>query len=139
MGILDPKLDKERTFELLRKKGALKAILTFEGGHDEGSVQSIRLITGENDEGEDFPTWYCNGYGMEDDGKGGYRYVPMSEPANEDEELADLLEGPINETFGSWGGQESTVGTLTWDVEAETCHMHYEQAEYKSHEAVVRF
>ena len=135
MGLLDPKLDKERTFELLRKKGAIRAELEFEGGHDEGSVQIIRLITGSGRQG-DLPTWYCGGYGY-DEAVGAW--VPMSEPATEDEELADLLEGPINQSFGAWGGVESTVGVLTWDVEAETCSMQYEQSEYVSHHESVHF
>lgn len=143
MGLLDPKLDKERTFELLRKKGATKAVLEFEGGHDEGGVQSIRLITGESDESEELPTFYCGGYGYNANWKEGDpyedRWQPLSKPANEDEELADLLEGPINERFGSWGSVESTVGRLTWEVEGETCSMHYEQSEYISHEETVVF
>jgi hypothetical protein len=136
MGLLDPKLDKQRTFELLRKKGAIKAILEFDGGHDQGCVQSITLITGPDESSEDLPTYYCGGYGY-DEAAGGW--VPLGKPANEDEELADLLEGPINERFGSWGSVESTVGTLTWEVESETCSMHYEQSEYISHEETVVF
>ena len=135
MGLLDPKLDKERTFELLRKKGATKAVLTFEGGHDEGSVQMIEM-TKKDGEVEDLPTYYCGGYGYSEEAGA---WVPMGKPANEDEELADLLEGPINEAFGSWGGVESTVGNLTWDVGTETCKMHYEQSEYLSHEETVVF
>jgi hypothetical protein len=136
MGLLDPKLDKERTFELLRKKGATKAILSFEGGHDEGAVYSILLVSEITEQHVELPTWYCGGYGY--DGATG-AWVPMSKPANEDEELADLLEGPINERFGSWGGVESTMGKLTWDVEHETCFMHFEQSEYHSHEETVKF
>ena len=143
MGLLDPKLDKERTFELLRKKGAAKAILEFEGGHDEGQVHSITLIMAVDDTGVDLPTWYCGGYGFNSDWKEGDpyedRWQPLSKPANEDEELADLLEGPINERFGSWGSVESTVGTLTWEVESEKCSMHYDQSEYISHEETVVF
>ena len=91
MGLLDPKIDKERTFELLREKDAVQAILTFSGGHDEGSVETITLTLKGGQE-VDLPTWYCGGYRMGPNG----RYVPVSEPANTDEELADLLEGPIN-------------------------------------------
>ena len=116
MGLLDPKLDKPRTFELLRKKGAVKAVLAFAGGHDEGDVQGITLTLKSGEE-VDLPTWYCGGYGMEKNASGGYDYVPLSKPENEDEELADLLEGPINERYGSWGGEPSTEGVLTWDVE----------------------
>jgi hypothetical protein len=111
MGLLDPKLDKARTFELLRKRGAVKAELKFQGGHDEGNVEEI-ILTLDDGETVELPTWYCGGYVYTDDG-----YQPMSTPANEDEELADLLEGPINERFGAWGSVSSTYGVLTWDVE----------------------
>lgn len=140
MGLLDPKLDKPRTFELLRKKGATKAVLVFYGGHDEGDVESITLhVPRENGEvaEQDLVVWYCGGYFLSPDYKpddpSTARWVPGSEPANEDEELSDLLQGPINEQFGSWGGVESTSGILTWDVAAETCVMDYDQDEPVAH------
>jgi hypothetical protein len=127
MGLLDPKLDKERTFELLKKKGAVKAVLQFSGGHDEGSVESITLTLADGSE-VDLPTWYCGGYRLgEKTGEFSYEYVPLSTPANEDEELADLLEGPINENFGSWGDVPSTEGALIWDVEEGTAELQYDQ------------
>jgi hypothetical protein len=122
MGLLDPKLDKQRTFLLLGRKQAIKAVLTFEGGHDEGAVESIVLTLRSGEEVE-LDTWYCGGYGMDAD----HNWVPMSTPANEDEELADLLEGPINERFGSWGDVRSTYGTLTWDVVTREVIFDYEQ------------
>lgn len=141
MGLLDPKIDKPRTFELLKKKGATKAVLTFDGGHDEGSVQNIMLTValanGETTEIE-LPTWYCGGYGLSErkpDGSFG-DWVPLSTPANEDEELADLLEGPVNEAFGAWGGVPSTYGTLTWDVEEGTAKLEYEQEQPHEFEEV---
>ena len=123
MGLLDPKLNKARTLELLRKKGAVKAVLTFQGGHDEGSVETIMFTLNDGEEVE-FDTWYCGGYVYSAEKND---WVPSSEPANEDEELADLLEGPINERFGSWGNVNSTFGTLTWDVAKEEAILSYEQ------------
>lgn len=130
MGLLDPKLDKERTFELLRKKGAVKAVLPFQGGHDEGSVESITLTLEDGSE-VDLPTWYCGGYTLgERKPNGDYGdWVPLSTPTNEDEELADLLEGPINQEFGSWGGSPSTFGSLTWDVSKGDFELLYDQAD----------
>lgn len=135
MGLLDPKLDTPRTLELLRKKGAVKAVLEFSGGHDEGSVSSITLYD-EYGNGKDLPTWYCGGYRIEPAPGGGYTETPLSTPANEDEELADLLEGPINERFGSWGGSPSTEGTLTWDVATGEAKMAYSQEEWEDYEEV---
>jgi hypothetical protein len=133
MGLLDPKLDKKRTFALLRKKGAYKAELEFSGGHDEGGVEQITLFikTEGEDVLQDHIVWYCGGYGY--DNKTG-KWQPMSKPQNDDEELSDLLQGPIDETFGSWASVESTSGVLTWDVEAGTVKLNYSQDEPRDHE-----
>lgn len=138
MGLLDPQLNKPRTFELLRKKGAIRAELEFSGGHDEGDVNSITLIAANGDT-EDLVVWYCGGYMLnpdrkKDDYSHANTWVPMSAPANEDEELSDLLQGPVNERFGSWGGVESTQGVLTWDVEDGTAKLQYSQDEPVDHE-----
>jgi len=134
MGLLDPKLDKPRTLALLRKKGATKAVLEFDGGHDEGSVQSITL-TLVNGAVINLPTWYCGGYSYQTGGG----HVPLSQPENEDEELADLLEGPINSSFGSWGDVPHTQGTCTWDVAHEEVILSYDQETYQSHNERVSF
>lgn len=135
MGLLDPKLNKPRTFELLRKKGAVKAELYFAGGHDEGSVDNI-VLTLESGEKTSLPTWYCGGYTLAEGGPP-YEWVPMNKPANEDEELADLLEGPINERFGSWGGVSSTEGILIWDVVTEKVTMEVNQETWDHEEVEV--
>jgi hypothetical protein len=134
MGLLDPQIDKERTFELLRKRGAVRAELLFSGGHDEGDVYSI-ILTFPNETTKDLEVWYCGGYTMGPDGLAG-GWIPCSTPANEDEELSDLLQGPVNEEFGSWGSVESTSGTLVWDVEAGTARMNYVQDAPADHHKV---
>lgn len=134
MGCLDPRLDKVRTFELLRKKSATKAVLVFSGGHDQGDVESItltvELANGETTE-QDLEVWYCGGYRL---GPESREYVPINKAENEDQELSDLLQGPVDQTFGSWGGVESTYGTLTWDVAEETATLSYDQDEPRRHE-----
>ena len=129
MGLLDPKINKERTFELLRKKGAIKAELAFEGGHDQGAVETI-MLTLETGEQVELPTWYCGGYGWDPDKN---NYLPLSKPKNEDQELADLLEGPINEAFGSWGDVPSTEGVLVWDVFTGKAELKYSQERYQTY------
>lgn len=117
MGCLDPKLDKERTFELLKKRGAIKAELQFTGGHDEGNVEAIILTLGSGEK-QELEVWYCGGYGIgEKQADGSYGpYVPLSTPENEDQELSDLLQGPIDAEFGSWGSVGYTTGVCEWDV-----------------------
>jgi hypothetical protein len=128
MGLLDPKRDPDRTFELLEKKGAIRAELPFEGGHDEGSVETI-LLTLKSGEVVEMDTWYCGGYGLKDG-----QWVPLSTPQTLDEELADLLEGPINAEFGGWGSVPSTRGTLVWDVFTRKAKLSYSQEEYVEHD-----
>ncbi len=135
MGCLDPQLNKERTFELLRKRKAVLAELQFYGGHDEGQVERIKL-TLEDGTTEQLEVWYCGGYTLGDDGIAG-GWVPCSTAANEDEELSDLLQGPIDEQFGSWGGVDSTSGILVWNVRFETCQMSFTQDEPVNHERSV--
>lgn len=144
MGLLDPKLNKERTFELLRKKGAVKAVLEFSGGHDEGNVDSITLVLADGST-QKLEVWYCGGYTI--NAEAGYGspnyYVPLSTPANEDEELSDLLQGPVNEQFGSWGSVPYTSGEVVWyveaegDAEAETAKMNFTQDEPEYYELEV--
>lgn len=106
MGSLDPKLDKERGFELLRKKGAVTAHIQFSGGHDEGCIEGIMLTSADGTE-ETLPFWVGGGY-MWDDAK--QNWVPTVQPQTEDEELSEILVGPIDETFGSWGWPGDHLG-----------------------------
>lgn len=133
MGCLDPQIDKERTFELLRKRNAIRAELEFNGGHDEGNVERITLTLADGTH-QDLVVWYCGGYRMDKNEQGEFVYVPSSVAANEDEELSDLLQGPVDLRFGSWGGVEYTSGSLVWDVEEGTARMNYTQDEPVEHE-----
>jgi len=125
---LHAELEKTRTFELLRKKGAATAVLEFNGGHDEGGVESILLFDAAGELVCDLEVWYC-GYSNGD-------WIPISKPANEGQELSDLLQGPVDQTFGSWGSVASTSGICTWDVEAGTATLSYTQDEPAEYEEV---
>ena len=104
---------KNRVFAMLKEQGAIKAVLSYNGGNDEGGVDDITLVLESVDEGGknievDYPGQW--------DGGG---------------ELAELLEGPVSFKYGSWAGDFSAYGTLTWDVEAGTVVMDdYEQSGY---------
>lgn len=110
---------KERVFSLLRARGAVKAVLQYSGGNDEGEVESIQLHVpaGKSPEGADVTA---------------YVDLPVSWRAKEgDKELATLLEQPIDDRYGSWAGDFSAYGTLTWDVTAGTVVMDdYQQSGY---------
>lgn len=131
MGILDPKLGKDRAFELLRKKGAIRAVCSYNGGNDEGGVDQITLFfppTAEDEEPiQDLEVWYCGGYTYTADGT----YQPASTARTEDQELSEILQGPVDEKYGTWAGDFSAYGTLTWDVATgEVVMDDYCQADY---------
>lgn len=104
---------KRKVFALLKAKGAIKAVLSYNGGNDEGGVDDITLVL----------------EGVDENGKN----IEVDHPTqwNGGEELAELLEGPVDSKYGSWAGDFSAYGTLTWDVEAGTVVMDdYEQSGY---------
>ena len=105
---------KRRVFALLAARGATKAVLSYNGGNDEGGVDqiSLHIPTAEGEFKEvDLPChWNAQG---------------------DDRELAELLEAPVDAKYGSWAGDFSAYGTLTWDRIAGTVIMDdYEQSEY---------
>jgi hypothetical protein len=105
---------KRRVFAMLAARGAFKAVLRYNGGNDEGGVDEITLHV-MNDAGEvtevDFPCQW--------------------DAKDEDRELSELLEGPVDAKYGSWAGDFSAYGTLTWDRDAGTVVLDdYEQSEY---------
>lgn len=105
---------KARVWQLLAARGATKAVVEFSGGNDEGGTDSITLITPLADPNLEPATiglviWY-----------GGYNGI---EPTNEDQELSGLLQGPIDDEYGSFGGDFHVDGTLTWDRIAGTVKM----------------
>ena len=106
---------KSHVFALLSARNAFKAVLSYNGGNDEGGVEDITLhVMNENGEVSevDFP---CRWDAAEGD----------------DKELATLLEGPVDAKYGSWAGDFSAYGTLTWDRDTGTVVMNdYEQSGY---------
>ena len=104
---------KNKVFALLKARNAIKAVLSYNGGNDEGGVDDITLTLEAVDE---------NGKNIE---------VDYPTQWNGGEFLAELLEGPVDSKYGSWAGEFSAYGTLTWDVLAGTVVMDdYEQSGY---------
>lgn len=99
-------VSKREVFSLLRAKGAVKAVLSYNGGGDEGGVDEITLhvktADGEIVEVDHPGSWDAEG---------------------EDGRLSKLLEAPVDHKYGSWAGDFEAYGTLTWDVEAGTVVM----------------
>lgn len=136
MGSLDPMVSAEhkaRAFELLRAKGATQAVVEFNGGHDEGGAEAITLTvpvaTGDPLE-IGLEVWYCGGYQV----IGAGEYKRVNEPENDDQELSELLQGPVDDMFGTWASVDSTHGFVTWLVDGEKVTMNYSQDEPREHE-----
>lgn len=121
---------KRRTFLLLARKGATKAVLEFEGGGDEGGVESITLY---------IPL--ADGTSLEikqDDWYGGF-YGEKPEFANEEQELSHLLQDPIYSEYQTFAGEFHVNGTLTWDVTHRTVTMSKDESveQYEHFEQVM--
>lgn len=97
---------KSRVFALLAARGATRAVVNYNGGNDEGGVDEIALHIPNAEGGIDEVDLPVSWRGM-----------------GEDHELAELLEGPVDAKYGSWAGEFSAYGTLTWDRIAGTVVM----------------
>lgn len=103
---------KARVLADLKARGVSKAVLDYNGGNDEGGVDGITFYMVDSDVPVDFPIQW--------------------EGTGDDKELARLLEGPVDSKYGSWAGEFSAYGTLTWDVGANTVVMDdHVQDEYR--------
>lgn len=97
---------KAKVFEMLRAKGAFKAVLHYQGGNDEGGVDEINLFI-KPEGGAEPVTVDLDPY----------------RAMGDDHELAELLMEPVESKYGSWAGEFSAYGTLVWDVEADTVEL----------------
>lgn len=127
-----PRIEKTRAFDLMRRRGAARAVLHFSGGNDEGGVEDIVIYSDDSEGKEGITLEPFDGCRVIKDAEahGGYRYedVPRSE-WTDDELLADLLCAPVDVEFGSWAGAPYTSGTLTWNLADRTVTMKYEAEE----------
>lgn len=109
---------KAKVFEMLKARGATKAVLHYQGGNDEGGVDDVHLFIRPAVGGEPISV----------------DLDPYSYSGGPDAELVALLEEPIDSKYGSWAGEFSAYGTLTWDAEAGTVVLNdnYDPGNYDS-------
>jgi hypothetical protein len=105
-------VDKNRVFQLLRLRGASKAVVSFSGGNDEGDVDSIKLTIG--DEQIDLDVWWEG-----------------DQTDHPDKELSVLLAAPVWERYGGFAGDFQVYGIVTFDVAAGTVVMSKEETAYQ--------
>lgn len=110
---------KARVFQLLRAKGASKAVVRFSGGNDEGGVDSIELILplANGEEAKvDLPVYHGS-------------YMHPGKDKTDDQDLSDLLGSPVDDRYGSFAGDFEVYGTVVWDVAAATATFHQSYSE----------
>lgn len=122
-------LNRSTIFAELRKRGITKVVVSFSGGNDEGGADGVVGHTADGTEVVfDEPGVYTN---WQDQGKYLVGWGENARPATEEElkqqQLLDVLEAPIYAEYGSFAGDFSVYGTLTWDVEAGTVIMSKEE------------
>lgn len=95
-------MDRKELFAELRRRGAARAIANFSGGHDEGGVDDIQLLSETG-----FPVGTIQPWGAE----------------GIEKEIADVICEPVYNRYYSFAGEFYVNGTVTWDVEKETVVM----------------
>lgn len=106
-------MSKNEAFSLLRQRGASRAVVTFAGGNDEGDVEGIVLLIG--DEEVRLEPYYGDGEGE----------------LTDDQQLAELLAAPVWERYGSFAGDFYVYGNVTYDVEKQTVVMSKDESAYQ--------
>lgn len=112
---MSQELTREEAFDQLIARGVHQAVVTFNGGGDEGHVDDIRLfnkdrqLIGELEEGSTGKRW--------DATTGQYKDPP---PPTDDEKLANCLVTPVDDKYGSFNGEFSVEGSVTWNTEDRT-------------------
>ena len=97
-------MSREDAFTALQEMGAVKAVVEFSGGHDEGGSEGISITLGDG-EIKTLKEYIFN----EED-----------EQTPEETRLAKTLVEPIYNEWGSFAGEFSVYGELIWDVANKT-------------------
>lgn len=124
----DRAMDNNEVFERLRERGAARAVVEFSGGNDEGGADGIVLYDaageamGEVDDGPPGRRWNPE--------QGRFVEVPITPEQRLEAELAEALEAPVYEEFGSFAGDFSVGGRVTWDTQKRTVTMSGEESQY---------
>lgn len=137
-------LTESEVFARLKELGAAKALVTFEGGNDDGGVTHIDLVDAKgkkicqvndhyqkpalNEDGSTRMVERVSSNGRT------YRtpeYEPLSEEQEKENALYQALGGPVYERFGSFAGEFEVHGTVTWDVETQEVDMDGQQSTWE--------
>lgn len=121
-------MDNAEVFEKLRKMGAARAVVEFSGGNDEGGADGIVLYDaggeaiGELDDVPPGTRW--------DPEENRFVEVTATPERRAEVDLAETLEAPVYAEFGSFAGDFSVGGRVTWDAQKGTVTMSGEESQY---------
>lgn len=128
--VMDKWMDKWEVFRVLAARGIAKVEVGFSGGNDEGGADYIRATKADDtlvplDTARAYrPMLYNRVTNQWESQKWmmgyGDRAVPATPEVIAESQLAEGLEGPIYERWGSFAGEFHVNGTLVWDVVAKT-------------------
>lgn len=143
---------KDEVFKKLRDWGVKKVVVSFSGYNDEGGPDNCDLIDAK-DQKIGFLTYdelvfyeltpkqkrvkyrtQTRTYGNE---HWGYRTDKTKVPVvgktikgDEFDRFWRVLEGPVDEVYGGWGGETAVWGTVTWDTKTQESEW-TEEREYR--------
>jgi hypothetical protein len=121
-------MDNAEVFRKIRERGAVRAFVEFSGGNDEGGAESIALHDGEGREVGKVEGGNPGGYW--DPEKRRFVEVALTPEQRAEAEFAQALEGPVYEEYGTFSGDFSVSGRVTWDAEKGTVKMSGEESQY---------
>ena len=110
-------LNRQDTFDALKQRGAVMAIVHFEGGGDQGDITAITLYDADNNEvgtvsrSENYPRIIY--------GQGKFQMFWDKAPTADDILWMSLAE-PIDNKYGSFAGNYSVSGVVEYDTRDET-------------------
>lgn len=118
-------LPADEVFRVLTGRGVARVEVRFSGGNDEGGVDEITLFDAAGAECGTIeePHWR---HEWDDAAKA---WVP-AEPKPADYDLVSTLCAPVYGRWGSFAGDFSVSGTLTWDAATKRAYFEGSETEY---------
>lgn len=107
------KMTREEAFTALEEMGAVKAMVYFSGGHDEGGADRIDIVLGDGERKEMYEySW------------GDHKQT------DEELRLAATLAEPVYDCYGGFAGEFSVSGTIEWSIPDRKVYMSGEEQDW---------
>jgi hypothetical protein len=115
-------MTRQEIFNALSLLGAAKAVVSFSGGGDEGSVESIALIGPDGKKIKTLKEAY-----LPHTWDPATRTWKQEREYTEEEALVNALCDPVDERYGSFAGDFYVSGECVWDVASRKVRMSGEE------------